>query len=125
MSVSSDVAGAMCESVTIVDQVQQSYTGRDVTVSCLGSNTTDYTLIALDCGNGEYHTGFGGEMTSVCHYEADLEEMLDYTVQCSVGNDTMNPDCATGVSINAPDQAMCESLDPVDESILFLDEDEE
>ena len=34
VSVSSNVAGAMCESVTMIDQIQQTYTGRDVLFSC-------------------------------------------------------------------------------------------
>ena len=62
VSVSSNVAGAMCESVTMLDQIQQTYTGRDVLFSCEGSNTNDHTFISMDCGNGQYITGFGATL---------------------------------------------------------------
>ena len=60
--VTSDVEGPMCRSVTVLDEVQQSTTGWDVYFSCIGQNTTATTLISMDCGNGQYITGYGASL---------------------------------------------------------------
>jgi len=126
--VTTPVAGATCQSLAKIDQVQNTSTGRDVTLSCLGKNTTSTTMMAIDCGNGESVTGFAspaGFLQGVCSYDVQDGEVTDYTAKCSVGTDTTNPACSLPVSVYPVDQAICKSLDPIASNVVVLKNNEE
>lgn len=124
VDVSSNVAGSHCENLATIEKTTQWLTGLDVQFLCEWTGTNDYTFITLDCGNGEYLTGFGAELEGTCHYTWAVDDATSFSAQCSVGTDTLNPNCQTDIDINAPEHASCDSLKAVHSNVLVVEKDE-